>query len=1306
MGDPLTTEDGGLIGSRELFAERFALLYAEAGDPPLKRVTESVARARRLDERGQLVRIPAQRVSDWRRGRNVPARFAALAVVLEILIGEARKIRPRAVTPGLYDLWAWRELWERALASPTADAEPSADASVCPYLGLAAFGPAEARWFFGRERATGALVERVDGALRTGGIVMLVGASGAGKSSLLHAGLIPALAGGELDGVLDWPVVATTPGPDPVKELARQIPGLENCHEVSGADLDALVRKAAGRLVVVVDQFEEIFTLCEDESQRRLFVQVLQAICAPPEPGVVVLGLRADFYGRCLDYPELVLALQDRQLVLGPMLAAELREAVIRPSKAVGLRLEDGLVELLLNDLGAGGERGRGAHDAGALPLLSHALLATWQRRQAGRLTVAGYRAAGGIHGAVAATAEEAWTRLGRSGQAVAQPMLLGLVRVGEDGQDSRRRSTREDLLARTTDPAVAEEVLELLAAARLITLDAASVEITHEALLRAWPRLGGWIDRDRAGMLARQRLEEDALVWDTEGRDTSLLYRGARLEAGQQSAADPGEVSPVAREFLAVSTRYRRRAAWIRRAVVAVIAVFALIAATTAVIAVRQRDDARFGQVLAEADRLQETDPSLAAQLYLVAHQLRPNDKDVYTRLLSTQHSPLATPLVGHTGAIYLTSFSPNGRMLATASYDKTVRLWDVHDRSHPAAIGQPLTGHTSWVSSAVFSPDGQVLATAGDDHTIRLWDVADPSHPAPIGAPLTGNNGTIYLIAFSPDGGTLATANEDHTARLWDVHDPAHTVPIGQPLTGAQGPVRAIAFSPNNKLLAVSGDDHTIRLWNVADPTRPAPVGQPLTGPDNTVHSVAFSTDGRTLACGSEDKTVRLWDVADPSTAHSLGPPLIGHAGGIWSVAFRPDGRALASASSDGTARLWNVTNPAHATQLGQPLAGHGSGLFALGFSPDGATLATGSGDSTVRLWSIPPTVLIGHTGDARWPTFSRDGRLLATGSGDGTARLWNVADPANPTPIEPAITGHTSYVDAVSIGPDGQLLATAGGDRTVRLWNIADPAHPVPLGAPLPLNTRYSALAALGPDRRTLVTGADDLSVRLWDVTNPSNPLPLGQPLLGHTGYTNRAAFSPDGRVLATASSDKTIRLWSLLDRAHPTPLGAPLLGHTSEVLMLAFSADSRLLATTGVDKTIRLWDVRDPTKPKPLGQPLTGHRETVHSAEFSPDGHLLVSGSEDGTIRLWDISDPANATPLGQPITPHVAASLQASFSPDGNFIATASTDAVVRLWDLDIDHVIHRICAATQGILTSQQWQQHLSQLSYEPPCGR
>ncbi|MEU0880831.1 hypothetical protein ABZ345_19685 [Lentzea sp. NPDC005914] len=1272
------------MGPRGVFAERFALLYAEAGDPPLKRVTESVARARRTDEQGRPVRVPAQRVSDWRRGRNVPARFSGLSAVLEVLVGEARKRRPQPAIEKLYDLDAWRTLWEEALASPVTETEtdtpPPEDSAVCPYMGLSAFGPQDANWFFGRERATNALLARIN----ENGITMLVGASGAGKSSLMKAGVLPRL---------DKEALIISPGTDPLKELALQVPDLILTLE-SAADSELLVefahevQLAVGDRVLVVDQFEEAFTLGGDENRLRIFVQALHAAA---EKTSVLLGVRADFYARCLDFPELAEALQNRQMVLGAMSAAEVRDAVTNPAKAAGLQLEPSLVDLMLRDLGAHNRRGKDAYDAGALPLLSHALLVTWQRRQAGRLTIAGYRAAGGIQGAVSTTAERAWSDLDELGQAAAKQLLLRLVRVGEDTQDTRRRSSRHSLLEASTNLTATERALEVLTRARLITMDAGSVEITHEALLHAWPRLRSWLDDDRAGNLNRQKLEEDATTWAETGRDSSLLYRGARLEGVRQQQ----NVTAIAKEFVRTSERQHRKSAWLRRSAVVLVSVFALIAAGAAVIAVQQRNDAQYSQVVAEADRLATSDPSLSAQFLLAAHRMRPDDQAVNAKLLGTQQLPLAIPLAGHTGAVYLTTFSPDGTLLATASYDRSARLWDVRDRSHPRQIAV-ITGHRDWLSSAVFSPDGKVLATTGQDATIRFWDVRDPANPKAIKTLETGN-GPSYLLEFSPDGTLLAAANEDKSARLWDVRDPANPKPAGEPLRDHTAAVRSLAFSPDGRTLATTGDDQTIRLWDVATRTR---IGRPMTGHTAGIHTLAFSPDGKLLASGSDDKIVRLWN---PATQDPVGQSLGGHTGPVWSVKFSPDGLVLASASADATVRLWNLSNPAAPSLLGRPLAARGANLFALGFSPDGGALATGSLENAVQLWSLPRSMLLGHSLHVPTPTFSPDGKLIATGSSDKTVRLWNVSDTRHPEQIGPPLLGHERTISPPAFRPDGKVLASAAGDRTVRLWDIADPAHPKPLGEPITLTNRFSARVQFRPDGQVLLTNNDDESVRFWDVRDPARPVPLGDPLTGHDGYVNDAQFSPDGRTLVTASSDKTIRLWDVSDPAKPR-----LLGKTIEdpqiVNRALFTADGKTLITSGANKVIRFFDVRDLEHPTQISE-LHGHMGTISTLSISADGKLLASSSADRTFRLWDISDPAAPTSLGQQITGDWAAEPFVQFAPEGRTLATGNADGIVRLWDLDVEHQADQICSTTRGALTPELWAERVPQLTFEDPCA-
>ncbi|MFF5365996.1 hypothetical protein [Streptomyces sp. NPDC013187] len=1453
-------------GARTAFAERLALLYKEAGNPPLKRVSEAVVRLQRVDERGRPVRVSAQRISDWRRARNVPAQFPALAAVLHVLIPDARRSRPTPVSPGLYDLGQWQRLWERAVAdpvgerpAPSAAEERSADESastpggVCPYRGLASYRREDARWFFGRERSTDALVKQLGAVAGTGGLVMLVGASGAGKSSLLNAGLVPALRDGALGGDggdrrdggvredgsgRPREVVQLVPGGDPLAELIRCIPELASVVQVkipqeeasprpraegpesaagegtgaaSSAGLGAApagnpgsspagnpgsspagdagpspagnpgpsalepatapfpdtapfpgtaphpdpnasrctapfpdtaplpdpnasrctapfdtapfpdtasfadaVRAAVGvwarreassgaRPVVIVDQFEETFTLCPDEADRRAFIEVLHAACSPagpgrPAPAVVVLGIRADFYDRCLRYPELADALQHRHMVLGPLTTAELREAVNGPAKAVGLELEPGLAELIVREVSADGPGG--AHDAGVLPLLSHALLATWQRRKAGRLTLAGYRAAGGIQGAVAATAERAWTGLDPAARTAARLLLLRLVRLGEDTQATRRRGTRRQLAKESADPGKTEESLEALVRARLVTLDAETVEITHEALLHAWPRLRDWIDEDRQGHLLRQRLEEDGRAWEESNRDTSLLYRGSRLEQAHGWARSAGDtfLTRSAVEFLAASVRLRRRITWISRGAVATLVVLAMLAVGSAVVAWKQRDEAVFEQVLAQSDRLQDTDPSLSAQLDLVAHGLRPDDKGANSRLISIVNAPLATPLTGHTGAVYLTTFSPDGQVLATASYDRTVRLWDVADPKRPKPLGKPLTGHTSWVSSAVFSPDGRTLASASDDGTIRLWDVTDPAHPKSLGRPLTGHDGTIYLIAFSPDGRTLASAGDDRTVRLWNMADRRRPRALGKPLTGHRAAVRSVALSPDGRTLAAGGDDGTVRLWDVSDPARPEPAGTPLTGHTTTVHSVAFSPDGRTLASGSADGTVRLWNMAGSGRPAPIGAPLTGHTGPVWSVAFSPDGNMLAAASADSTASLWKVSDPEYPSQVGGPLAGSSGEMYALGFSPDGRTLATGAGDNKVRLWSLPTSDMTGRTG-----VFRPDGRLLATAARDGRIRLWDVRTPGRPVRLGEPFRPGRGDVRSLEFSPDGRTLAVVTGDRVVELWNLGDPERPVRHGSPARLHIRYADPLAFSPDGQVLATAYDDRTIQLWNVGDPARPRPLGKPLTGHKGYVNHLVFSPDGRTLASGSADGTIRLWDATHPGRATLIGKPLRGHLGAVNALAYSRDGHTLASAGDDNSVRLWDITDLAEASQEAL-LTGHTEAVVSLTFSRDGRTLASGGNDSTVRLWNVTDPSHATAIGQSMSPNSTTGTFLAFSPNSHTLGVSSGADTIRLWNLDVDTAVRRICSMTRGVLTQDTWREYLPRLSYDPPC--
>ncbi|WP_026422668.1 AAA family ATPase [Actinokineospora inagensis] len=1328
-------------GPRAAFAERFARLYVAAGDPPITRVANAVARARRPDERGGVVRVSNQRVSDWRRGRNVPARFSSLAAVLEVLVHLARARVPEPPVTGLYEIESWRVWWKAAQSSPavpevdpgdeSANEEGSEQdqatpvmADVCPYRGLAVFEQDDEPWYFGRERSTAALLARLGEAAVTGEIVMLTGASGSGKSSLIRAGLLPAIARGEQPGPGQaWSVVELTPGADPVAAIVARLPELPDLDlpgpgTTGAGDLGDAVRAAvetrlaataASRLVIVVDQFEEVFTQGADEARRRLFIDVLAAACSPRsderEPrAVVLLGVRTDYYGRCLDYPALAESL-DRPVALAPMTAEELREAVTRPAEAAGLRLEGGLVDLLLHDVGVLWQDLPGrVRETGALPLLSHTLLAVWQDRTGDLLTVAAYRQAGGVRGAVAVTAEQVYARLAAAAQAAARSVLLRLVRVNPEARDTRRDATRGELVDLAADPEAAATALEALVAARLVTLDATSVGLAHEAVLNAWPRLRGWVAENRAGILAGQRLEDDAAAWADTGGHRSMLYSRGRLEIAQTAARPPAAVTDTARRFLRASVRHRQRTAWLRRAAVALLAVLTVVSAVTASMAIRQRDEAAYRQLLVEADRVQQVDSSLSAQLDLAAYRLQPDDETARTRLLSTQNTPLATSLTGHTGAVYLASFSPDGHLLASAGQDGTVRLWDVRDPRHPRQLGQPLTGHRGWVSVAAFTRDGKTLVTAGEDHTIRLWDVTDPQRAWPLGPPVD-SGAPVYVAVFSPDGALLATANDARGVRVWRVRPRDRVEPVTAVGADPGRRVRSVAFSPDGATIVAGTTDGAVQLWGIADLGHPVAEGSP-TGHTDSVQSMLYSPDGQVLASSSADKTIRLWDVRDPHHPVALGQPLASHARGVWALSFSPDGEVLASGSSDSTARLWNVTDPTHVTPIGQPLTGGGGSVFTVRFSPDGRTLATGDADNTLRLWSLPTTP-IGRGGAVLSPVFNRTRQILATAGVDRTAQLWDYSDPPHPRPFGPSFAigtgspGGNGTDSTVALNAAGTMLATSASP-TVQLWDIRDPANPVPVGPPVDTHARRTHVLAFSPDGGYLVTGGDNSSARLWDIRDPKDPRPRGQPMARPTNAAvNAAAFRSDGRTLALVSSDRAVQLWDVSVPDRPAPLGPAFTEHAASVSAAAFSPDGRTLATAADDKTVRLWDTSDPAHTRPVGPPLSGPTDTLNTVAFSPDGQTIAAAGAEDTVHLWTVGSRS----ADRPITTHSNGANSVTFGPGDNTLITGSGDDVIRRWDLDPARVAQQVCASTDGRLTVDQWRAHVPQLPYEPPCG-
>lgn len=1047
------------------------------------------------------------------------------------------------------------------------------EAGTCPYRGLQRFDVEDAVFFHGREVLTGWLLAKLHPTRSDQRFLAISGPSGSGKSSLARAGLLASLKSGELPGSRDWPLAVCMPGPNPLESLALAVMDALQLDVSAGIHLmqdlgkdhrtlhflsrSVLHRTADRRLVVLIDQFEEVFTLCADEAQRQALIgNLLYCALAADGQTAVLLTLRSDFYGRCAEYPELASAVSDRGELVGQMAPDELRRAIVEPARTAGLELEGDLADRLIEDVG---------EQPGCLPLLEHALQQLWQERDGNRLTATAYRQIGFVAGALQQHAEKVFGGFKEGEPEACRRVLLRLVQVEETRAATRRRLTLDELVPAADSEADRRSeaaVVDKLTAERLLTVETPetagaekrpTVELAHEALIGRWKRLHDWIDADREALGVRRRVDEAAREWGAGGSDPSYLYTGTRLSQAEEWAAGrAGELNDASRAFLAASavrrdaeieTRRRRRR--LRFAVLAAVALLAVLAAVV-MFGLRQQSE-RFRQQSERQSQINlSTQLADEAQLALALNPL--------TALL------LAAAAVRIQGDVPIA----RGALLGALAL------------SDAEPLGR------SGIAAVAASSDRLSIATAGQDGTATLWQLAPGTSPAAVRTFRV--QGEVAALAVSNDRRWLLARDRDGNVRLLDRDSGNQETRLPDEDWRDGDP-----FSADSRWLTMDLAGKPVRydLLHGAAREMLAATPAPPADPDENARALAgtriaaLSSDGQWLAWGEEKGAVRLKDRAFPE----LEPiELLGQGQRIGLLTFVPGDRWLVIQAGAEAPRLWDLRRFPHggilaATPDGRrqvvgrpgtsvhvegsgdtrPLQGVEPGIGIWAFSPDGSRLAGGSPGGKLLVWKLggdhpaPRTVL--GLGMISTLAFSPRGDRLAIG-GDGFAKLWDLGT-EGPRPL---LHDLENRVTALAFGSSPNRLATGWSQGQVRVFGLDDPKWP--MDEAFTLDAPVTALA-FSPDGEWLAITKGNDSAMLW--RNGSRKL-----LEDQSSRVRALAFSSDGRWLAGGGEEGLLQIWDL---GNPSGVHVAWHGHAGPIRSLAFAAGARELITA--DRSVRTW-----------------------------------------------------------------------------------------------------------------------------------
>jgi WD40 repeat protein len=1156
------------------------------------------------------------------------------------------------------------------------DADKSAEAGSlpCPYRGLSNFELKDAEYFFGRKR----FVEELVHATQTRKFIPLLGASGSGKSSVVLAGLVP-----KLQQAGDWQFTYFRPNADPFYALAEalvplyrsELDSTDNITQAGKLSEDlkngtttlarvfsSIQRKHPNhRVLLIADQFEQLYTLCDDETIRHDFLdKLLTDIFSPtdktPFAPVLVATMRADFFPTAILYPPFADVLQNANLILKSMNRSELTEIIETPSQMLGVTFEAGLVNRILDDVDK---------EPGILPLLEFALTELWKRRSNNQLTHAAYGEIGEVQGALDLRATQEYEKFSKVDQERVRRIFIQLVRPGEGAEDTRRVAMKGELGAESWS------LVKQFADARLVVTSRnasgqETVEVVHEALIRNWGELRGWMEVDRVFRAWQERLRGAMLQWQETNQDEGSLLRGAALaEAEEQLRKRPEELvyeSDFIEQSLQGQERihqteaaHRKREIWIARGIAGGSLMTTVVINMFGWVIWQQIRQAELNLVegfsysalslIAQGKDLDAFIPAIRAGRIL-QNQQASNPSVLYALQEVLNHRSEHNRIKVHDISLWIMSLSPDVKNLATTdSEGKAIKLLNLDTGKEIYT----LQGHKSLVNSITFSPDGKTLATGSEDKTIKLWDL-DTGREI---RTLQGHYGHVLSVKFNPDGKTLATGSEDKTIKLWNL-DTGEEI---RTLQGHKSRIRSIIFSPDGKTLATSSEDKTIKHWNL-DTGKEIST---LQGYKSHVRSITLSPDGKTLATSSEDKTIRLLNLDTGKEIHTLQ----GQHGHVLGVKFSPDGKTLIIGSSE-KIKFWNVATgkEIHTLKTGERF------FTSVSFSLDGKTLATRT-NNEIMIWNLGIEKEIRSLQlpeeSFRNAILSPDGKTLVTVSGDknNIIKYWDLATGKE---IRTLHVPQESF-HPVEFSPDGKTLSIVDKDGKIKLWNL-DASREIRVlqgHQRLVLNIEFSS------DGKTITAVVCEAScihkqIKLWNLETGME-IPTMMPQKSFRG----AIFSPDGKTLVTVSGNKNniIKYWSLVTGKEIPTLKVP----KESVHVLRFSPDGKILAASNDDyKTIKLWNLDTGKEIRTLKVP----KESVHVLRFSPDGKILAASNDDKTIKLWNLDTGKEI----RTFQGHKKSVYIVIFSPDGKTLVTGSRDEII-FWNRetgwDLDALIGRSC---------------------------